>query len=884
MLERLKSFFSAAKDASPPASAKSAAAVIADHKGRGNMFLGEGRLEEAGACYRQAMKAAPDDADVYINMGYILMEQKQYEQAENYLKQAIAINPEGVDAFYMLGTMAREKGDLPEAIEHFNQVLGRKPDFEIVYSDLCLALFQDGRLADARLVIEKGISLYPATADFHYYLGNLHFAGKDHEQAMASFRTALSIRPDYAEVYNNLGMALQAQGNLDAAAENFRKALVLQPGSVDGYTNLGRALHAQDKLDEAAQSYRQALAIHPDLPEVHNSYGQLLQAEGKLDAAIESYEKALVLKPEWANTHFNLGGALQISGRLDAAIQAYESALKIKPEYAEANLGLGSVLQEQGKLDAAIDCYRLALRQNQQFAEAHLNLGSALQSLGRLDEAVDCYQRSLTFAPEYTKAHLNLGTAFQGQSRLDEAIECYQRALALNPEYADAYVNMGSAFQMKGQLAVAVDSYRKAIAIRPELAIAYSNLLFTLSFQSESSAGEYVAEAKRYGTEVIKQAQPYREWVAGEGSKSGGRRLRVGLVSGDLRAHPVGYFLEGILAHLDPDRVELAAYLTLSGEDALSERIKPRFWKWDSIVGLSDQSAAQKIHDDGIDILMDLSGHTAHNRLPVFGWKPAPVQASWLGYWASTGMPGIDYLLADPISVPESHRVHFTETVWHLPDTRLCFTPPAAAGEVKPLPALRNGHITFGSFQNTMKVTDAVLVAWARILAALPRACLRLQSKQMSQASERVALQQRLERAGIAPERVTMVGATGMDEYFAAHGEVDIILDTYPFPGGTTTCEALWMGVPTITLAGDTLLGRQGVSMLTCAGLEEWIAGNEEEYVACAVAHAGNTDRLAKLRAGLREQVRASPLFDGLRFARHLDDALHGMWGKEMGI
>jgi predicted O-linked N-acetylglucosamine transferase (SPINDLY family) len=304
---------------------------------------------------------------------------------------------------------------------------------------------------------------------------------------------------------------------------------------------------------------------------------------------------------------------------------------------------------------------------------------------------------------------------------------------------------------------------------------------------------------------------------------------------------------------------------------------------------MNDETAAQKIHADGIDILIDLAGHTAESRLPVFAWKPAPVQVSWLGYFASTGVPGIDYLLADKISVPESDRPYFTETIWHLPDTRLCFTPPdmpdaAAQLTSTPLPALRNdkGHITFGCFQSMAKINDAVLKVWGQIFQALPQARLRLQNKQMSCPALRETLMQRLAQAGIAADRITLTGQVPRTQYLAAHAEVDMILDTFPYPGGTTTCEALTMGVPTLTLAGTTLLARQGASLLACAGLTGWIADNLDDYVAKALAHAGDLARLVQLRAGLRQQALASPLFDAARFAVALEHALHGMWRTRM--
>lgn len=419
--------------------------------------------------------------------------------------------------------------------------------------------------------------------------------------------------------------------------------------------------------------------------------------------------------------------------------------------------------------------------------------------------------------------------------------------------------------------------YRRAIAHNPGFLIPLQNLLFSMNYHSQYSPVQRLAEARVYGCKVRAQTKPYTRWCVAPTDRA---PLRVGLVSGDLRTHPVGFFMESLLAHLNTDRVELVAYTTNQWESELTTRIKPHFAAWHTIAGLSDEAAARKIHEDGIHILVDLAGHTGGNRLPVFAWKPAPVQVSWLGYFATTGVPGMDYLLADPVSVPDGHREHFTETVWHLPDTRLCFTPPAPSARLAPShpPALSNGFITFGCFQNLTKINDGVLAVWGKIFQALPQARLRLQSKHINCPVACEHLQQRLAHVGITPEKVTLEGGVPREAYLAAHADVDIILDTFPYPGGATTCEALWMGVPTMTIAGGTLLARQGASLLACVGLEDWIASDEADYVARTIAYAADINRLVQLRSSLRSRLLASPLCDAPLFARNLEDAFRGMW------
>jgi len=339
----------------------------------------------------------------------------------------------------------------------------------------------------------------------------------------------------------------------------------------------------------------------------------------------------------------------------------------------------------------------------------------------------------------------------------------------------------------------------------------------------------------------------------------------------------VGYFLQAWLKRLDPTRVQLHAFSTQADVDALTQAIRPCFAAWTSITALDDAQAAQCVRDQKIDVLLDLSGHTAHNRLALFARRAAPVQVSWLGYFATTGLQAMDYLLSDWACSPAGSAELFTETVWRLPATRLCFAPPDAAPPVAGLPALQRGFVTFGCFQTTSKLNDAVLAAWAHILRAVPTARLRIQSTRLGNADEKDRLAARLGALGIAAQRIDLHGRAPRTAYLAAHAGVDIILDTFPYPGGTTTCEALWMGVPTLTLAGDRLIARQGAGLLHAAGLDDWVVADDHAYVQQAVQRASDMQGLAQLRASLRGRVAASALCDAQAFARDMTQALEAM-------
>ncbi len=570
------------------------------------------------------------------------------------------------------------------------------------------------------------------------------------------------------------------------------------------------------------------------------------------------------------------------AGRLPQAEACYRQILAVEPNHPDALNLLGMLAHQTGQSEIAVELISRAVSYRPNYPEAYDNLGYVLLAQGKTAEAIPVYQKLLGLRPNHVQAHYNLGIALQGQGRLEEAVASNRRALTLKPDYVEAHFNLGSTLQAQGKLDEAIVSYRRALTLRADYVEAQSNLLFCLSYLGKNSIADYLEEARLYGRKAAaKVRERFSTWTCPPAPE----RLRVGLISGDLRNHPVGYFLENVLPHLAATQIELLAYPTHQHEDALTRRMRSHFVGWKSLAGMNDEAAARLIRADGVHVLLDLSGHTKHNRLPIFAWRPAPVQATWLGYFASTGIAEMDYLLADPVSVPESCQGHFTEQVWYLPETRLCFSPPAASEElaVTPLPALANGYVTFGCFQKLDKINEAVIAVWGRVLQALPQSRLYLQNRALESPVIREQLQRQLAQSGIAPERVRLEKAVPRKEYLAAHAEIDIILDTFPFPGGTTTCEALWMGVPTMTLAGNTMLARQGASLLSCAGLADWVATDEEGYVATAVAHATDLAQLALLRAGLREQVLASPLFDGPRFARNFEAAMWGMWRRYRG-
>ena len=674
------------------------------------------------------------------------------------------------------------------------------------------------------------------------------------DEAMQCYLDAIPLAPNPARAHLNHGNVLLLKGDLNGALEAFRTALKHKPDYAGAYYNIGNALLNAGQLDEAAANYRRALEIHPDYAEVHCSLGVALKELGQLDGAIASLQRALAIKPDLVEAQTNL----------DAAIQDF--------------FRMGNVQMANGQLGEAVASYRRVLDIKPDYAEAHTTLGVALKYLGQLDDAVARYRRALELKPDLAEAHNNLGLALKDLGQLDSAVACFHLSLEIKPDMVEAHNNLGLVMQELGQIENAVASYRRALEIKPGFIDALDNLLLALNYTASHTPEYYLEQARQFGRIAAEQAGTrFSAWQCTARPES----LRIGLISGDLRKHSVGHFLEGLLAHIDPSRIELLAYPTHHEQDELTARIRPYFSAWKPLFSLGNETAARLIHADGVHVLIDLSGHTAFNRLPVFARKPAPVQVSWLGLPATTGVAEIDYVLGDPHAIPADYDNHFSEAVWRMPDSYLCLTVPACPVNVGPLQALAKRVVTFGSFNNLTKMTDAVVAVWARILKSVPNSRLLLKTKQLSDLSVCAQTRQRFAAYGITPDQLLMGGTlASAEDHLAAYHKVDIALDTFPYPGVTTSVEALWMGVPVLSLQGDRFLSRTAGSIAHNAGLPDWVAADEDDYVAKAVTFASDLERLARLRAGLRAQVLASPLFDAPRFARNFEEALWGMWQR----
>lgn len=637
----------------------------------------------------------------------------------------------------------------------------------------------------------------------------------------------------------------------------------------------GLVHHRGGRLQEACARYEAALSRVPHHADAWHLLGVVAMQQQRYADALEFIGRAIEISPQ--PSYFdNLGCALRSWGKLAAAVESHEQAIALDPTHFRAHNNLGMALMDMRLPAAAAASFRRSIAINADYAEAQSNLGNALRELGEFDAAADHCLKAIALQPGFGQAHNNLGNALKMQRKLAEAAACYEQAQRLLPHEPQVALNLGIVRRETGEHDAAIAAFRGAVALRPNWGEAWSNLLFTLSFARDVPPAEYLVEALAFGRMASAQARPFSDWLV---DRSPGAPLRIGFVSGDLRMHPVGFFLESVLAHLNPARVQLFAYSTRDYEDALTQRMKPRFAGWRSLVGLSDQAAAAAIRNDGVHILFDMAGHTDGNRLPVFAWKPAPVQVSWIGYFASTGLSAIDYVLGDEWVLPPEEASHFVERPWRLPHGYLCFTPPepavpldvAAIGDTARAP-------TFGCFSDLVKVNDRVVAVWSRILHAAPGARLFLKAQQLADESQRAATLARFGAHGIAPDRILMEGPSPRAEYLAAYTRVDISLSPFPYPGGTTTAESLWMGVPVLCRHGDRFLGHLCESVVHSVDLGDWIAVDDDDYVEKAVAFARDRQALAALRGALRARVLNSSLCDPDRFARTLEDTFERMW------
>jgi protein O-GlcNAc transferase len=510
--------------------------------------------------------------------------------------------------------------------------------------------------------------------------------------------------------------------------------------------------------------------------------------------------------------------------------------------------------------------------------EAQLKVGLEHQRSGRLEAAEAIYIDVLRVEPRHPHALNLLGLLNNLLGRNAIALAFLRKAIAIDPQISAFHTNLGNLLHGQGLLDESLAAYRAALAISPESVRAHSNLLVALHYLPDYSREALAGDAREWGSRhALPLAATHRPHANRPEPE---RRLRIGYVSGELFRHPVSYFFESLLLAHDRDQVETTCYSTNPRCDDVTDRLRIASDRWQSVVGLSDAQTADVIRADGIDILIDLSGHLGDHRLLTFARKPAPLQATWMGYFDTTGVAAIDYLIGDNVVCPAGEDGLYVEQVMRLPGCYMCYRPPEFAPAVTALPALTREPVVFGCFNRLAKITPRVLSTWAEILHAVPCSQLALKGSNIDDPSTHARLTSFFREHRLDPSRVRLMGPSPQPEFLAAYGDVDIALDTFPYSGSTTSAEALWMGVPVVTLRGDRFVARTSETILRAAGLDDLVAASTHDYVSTAVALAEDRARLAALRMELRPRVARSGLCDGPRFARAMEAAYRCMWRR----
>ena len=660
--------------------------------------------------------------------------------------------------------------------------------------------------------------------------------------------------------------------------------------------------HATGQLAQAEALYREILAQAPNHAETFHRLGVLFFQTSRPDEASRFLARAIQLDPNQANYYSNLGVVLADRKQYPQAAEVLHKALSLRPDLPDTHNNLANVLNELGRTHEAVSSYQRAISLRPDYVEAHYNLGNVLLKLGQTKDSIAAQQRAISFRPAYAEAHCSLAAALRDDGQIEQAIAQYRKAIELRPDMGEAHNGLGAILQETGELEEALAFYRRAATLTTDPRV-IDNLLVLLHLDPANDAQAIFEHHAGWNRDYARAFAPR---TPSFGDPDAQRRLRIGYVSANFNNHPVGRFLTPLLTNHDGNRFEIFCYSDTQQADATTNRLRSSCDHWHDTRLLSDEQLAQLIARNRIDILVDLGMHTKGNRIFVFARKPAPVQATYLAFCSTTALQTIHYRLSDPFLAraarvgvapaaplfpkppppaglarrpPDlSLRLGWQQPFYSERTVRLrsywCYPPPQEAGEPGPLPATQAGHITFGCLNNFSKISRPALEMWLEILRSAPNSRLMLNAPE---GNHRQRARARATDAGIDAERLEFVPHVPMPEYFRRYQQIDIALDPTPYCGGTTTCDALWMGVPLVTLPGQTAVSRGGASILSTLGLPELIAQSRDDYIRIAADLAHDLPRLSSLRATLRPSMQSSPLMDAPAFARDVEAAYRRM-------
>ncbi|MCK9917170.1 tetratricopeptide repeat protein [Microbacteriaceae bacterium K1510] len=681
-----------------------------------------------------------------------------------------------------------------------------------------------------------------------------------------------------AQQLHERGLQLARRDQWKPALDAFSEAVRYAPRHPGFQFSLGVALCRADRFDDAIAAFKLELLTSPNHGPAHAEIGTCLARTGRTAQGIPYLERGLTLFPNMPHALYSLGLACLTENRRAAAIAAFDRSLSLDASYADAYRARGFALAMSGQFDRAVDDLRAAATLDSNNADAIIELGRTFGHAARDQQAGRLFESAAKLSPDLPAPQYYYGHFLINQRRFQEGLDYVERAIELDPLYADAYVGRGFGLLGQGRVEDAVTAYRQAGKLKPNDARIAGTLLFALQHKPGVTRRDVLAAHKRWAR-LYRPRSPHDRFLFGN-DPDPQRRPRVGIVSADLHRHAAAFLTLPAFEQLAQLGFPLYCYKTdrKRADDDFSERFKAVAKSWRDVSDLDDASLVRQIMADGVDILFDLSGHTAGNRLGVFAQRAAPIQLGWAGYVGTVGLDTYEGLIADSVEVPPEHDDSYMEPIIRLPDCYVSYHPPTAAPAVGPLPSLTNSRFTFGCFNRPAKLNAQLAAVWARILAQVPDSRLLMIYGGLNEASTRATVHTALTRGGLPLDRVELIGEAEQTKLLNGYNDVDLALDPFPYSGGVTTLEAMWMGVPVVTLVGDTFAGRHSASHLTAAGLLQFCTTTPDDYVAKAVDWSQRRDELAALRGTLRERVAASPLCDAPRFAQNLAAELTRLW------
>lgn len=850
-------------------------------KARARALIQGRRFEEARSLCASLARTSGNDGELWLLSAIAHAELGKTADAVAACERAMALQPELLEARLLLGRLHARAGNPAAAIAEWERVVEINGRNGTAIGLLANLLLETGRVEEAILMANRYAALSKEVPAAHNTLGRALREQGRLEEAEEAYRRAITLRPSYAVAWHNLGDVMLEQGNARDAIAAFEKSLSLSPPRAITFLRCGDARLAAGADDEAWQDYGKALHLSPTiLPELTRR-GDGLLARREWEAADIFFERLSALAPADLDVLLHRGQALFKRGRHEEAIGLFERVIEMAPDSAEAYNDLGVALLARKQVGEAISRLGTALRLRPEYAEAHNNLCTAYMEKEEWDKAIASCTHALAIRSDFADALGNMGSIHSLQRRFSEAVPWFQRALALAPRSAEIHNSYGIVLQQLGDSSGAVEHFREVIRNDSRNPDGPQNITFMVNYLDDLSPEEVFSQHRQWARRYESGTARARRY---SNIRNPEKKLRIGYVSPDLRGHPVASFFEPLLASHDRAAVEIYCYSDAKKPDAVTERLRGYDTHWRETRLLSNADFDDLVVSDSIDILVDLAGHTDNNRLQAFARRPAPVQVTYLGYCNTTGLHEMDYRLTDEWADPPGTTEQWhTEKLVRLRGGFLCYQPEKNSPPVGPLPALGNGHVTFGSFNNIMKISPSAIRAWSALLNAVPGSRLLLKSRLIAEPVARERLVGAFVGAGVSPDRLELSGFLAKLDHLDAYNRVDIALDPFPYNGTTTTCESLWMGVPVMVLGGEVHAGRVGVSLMSSLHLTDLIAANEQDYVDRCVRLASDMEALANLRRTLRERMSDSPLCAGARLSGAIEAAYRQMWRQWCG-